>query len=249
MEPNATIVDREDVSSTIIRVRVRPDDGVPAFRPGQYFALGLAVDGHLLQRPYSTASAEGETEALEFLIRLVADGALTPRLWPLGVGARLRLGRAKGLFTADPADVRRPVFIATGTGIAPLLSMIESRLHDSTCGRPAPGPILVHGAARAQDLAYHRRLASLASRGRIVYVPAVSRPADPANAGWPGMTGRVDGLLPGVFANHAADPGASVAFLCGNPAMTETATGVLRELGVPPEAIRTEAYWVSPGAA
>src|SRR5450759_4093523 len=77
--PNATITEREDVSPGVARLRIRPDDGVPAFEPGQYLALGLDLDGRPLQRPYSTASARGETDALEFLVRLVPDGALTPR--------------------------------------------------------------------------------------------------------------------------------------------------------------------------
>ncbi len=242
--PNATIVERDDVSPSIVRLRVRPDDGVPAFRPGQYFALGLTVDGRLLQRPYSTASPAGETGALEFLIRLVPHGELTPRLWPLGVGARVRLGRPKGLFGADPGDTRRQVLIATGTGVAPLLSMLESGLRDTAEDRPAHPPVLVHGVARAHDLAYRARLESLAAHGRIVYVPAVSRPADPANAGWSGVTGRVDGLLPAVLADHAADPLRTVVFVCGNPAMTDAATATLISLGIPADAVRSEAYWV-----
>lgn len=135
--PNATLVERNAVSPTVLRLRVRPDDGVPAFLPGQYLAMGVDVDGRPLQRPYSTASGIDETDALEFLVRLVADGALTPRLWSLRAGDRVRLGRPKGLFTADGTDQGRPVFIATGTGIAPLRSMLEARLASRHDGRPA----------------------------------------------------------------------------------------------------------------
>lgn len=245
--PNATIIEREDVCASILRLRVRPDDGVPAFRPGQYFALGLEVDGCLLQRPYSTASPADETDALEFLIRLVPNGELTPRLWPLQAGARLRLGRPKGLFTADPADRRRPVFVATGTGIAPLLSMIESRLRQPAGGHRGHRPLVIHGVARAHDLAYRHRLESLARDGRIAYVPAVSRPADPANTGWSGATGRVDTLLAGVLARHAPDPADTVAFVCGNPGMTDAVTARLRAMGLPADAVRSEAYWVPAG--
>ncbi len=244
-DPNATIVEREDLSPTIIRLRVRPDDGVPAFRPGQYLALGLPVDGRPLQRPYSTASPAGETDGLEFLIRLVPAGELTPRLWPLSVGARVRLGRPKGLFLADPGDPRRPLFVATGTGIAPLLSMLESRLREIPDGQARRRPIVIHGVARSADLAYRARLERHAARGRIAYVPAVSRPADPSNAGWTGPTGRVDALLPALFADHGVDPAATIAFVCGNPGMTDTATASLHALGLPDDAVRSEAYWVA----
>jgi ferredoxin-NADP reductase len=246
MAPNATIVERADVSRSILRLRIRPDGGVPAFRPGQYLALGLEVDGRPLQRPYSTASPAGEPDALEFLVRLVPAGALTPRLWPLAAGTRVRLGRPKGLFTADADDPRRPVFIGTGTGIAPLLSMVESRLRESRDTPPDRRPVVVHGVAQVGDLAYRARLEQLASRGRIAYVPAVSRPADRANAAWTGATGRVDALLPAIFSALGVRPASTVAFVCGNPGMTEAATATLRSLGLPADAVHTEAYWVPP---
>ena len=245
--PNATITEREGVSPGVARLRVRPDDGVPSFEPGQYLALGLEVDGRPLQRPYSTASARGETDALEFLVRLVPGGALTPRLWPLRAGHRVRLGRPKGLFTADPTDPRRPVYVASGTGIAPLLSMLETRLRATEDGPPARRPIVMHGVARAADLAWRGRFEALAAGGRITYVPAVSRPTDPANAGWTGATGRVDALIPSVLAATGADAGATVAFICGNPGMTEAAGAALRRFGLPDEAVRSEAYWLTPG--
>ena len=245
---NATIVEREDLTPSIARLRVRPDDGVPAFEPGQYLALGLTVDDRLLQRPYSTASPSGDRDALEFLLRLVPDGELTPRLWELRTGARLRMGRPKGLFMPDRDDARRPVYVATGTGIAPLLSMLETRLRDVPDGPAHRRPIVIHGVARASELAYRGRLEALVAQGRITYVPAVSRPADPANAGWNGPTGRVDTLVAGVFAKHGADCGGTVAFLCGNPAMVDAVDAALRALGMPPEAIRSEAYWVQPAA-
>lgn len=241
--PNATIVERDDVSPTITRLRVRPDDGVPPFRPGQYFALGVTVDGRPLQRPYSTASPAGETDALEFLIRLVPHGELTPRLWPLGVGARLRIGPPKGLFTIDPADPRRPLFVATGTGIAPLLAMLESCLEADPDCPVSRRPIVLHGVARAADLAYRHRFEALDRGGRIRYLPAVSRPHDPGNRGWAGAVGRLDGLMPAVLADHAVDPAATIAFVCGNPGMTEAAIGVLRNGGIAHDAIRSEAYW------
>jgi ferredoxin-NADP reductase len=246
--PNATIVARDDISSTVAAFRVRPDDGVPAFRPGQYLALGVVADGRPLQRPYSTASPLGEADALEFLVRLVPGGALTPRLWTLRPGARVSLGRPKGLFTETVGDTRRPVFVATGTGIAPLVSMVESRLGERPDGRPEDRPVVIHGAAAARDLAYAHRLREHARRGRITYVAAVSRPADPVNAGWHGATGRVDGLVPAVFAAAGVDPAGSVAYVCGNPGMTEAVGRVLAALGMGPSAIRTEAYWVPPAA-
>jgi ferredoxin--NADP+ reductase len=242
---NATLVERQAVSPTVIRLRVRPDGPVPVFNPGQYLALGVVVDDRRLQRPYSAASARGESYALEFLVRLVDGGALTPRLWRLRVGDRVHLGHPKGLFTAEPADDRRPVYVATGTGIAPLRSMLETRLMERSDGPAGSRPVVVHGVARAEDLAYHERLGVLADQGRITYVPAVSRPEDPANAGWTGLIGRVASMLPGILAEIEADPARTIAYVCGNPGMTEAATVALTGWGMPDEAVRSEAYWVA----
>ena len=120
---NATVVRRLDLSPSIVRLTIRPDDPLPRVEPGQYLSIGLRVDGTFLQRPYSTASPVGAQDELEFLIRLVRGGAMTPRLWDIGVGDRLRLGRPKGLFTRIPGDRRTHLFIATGTGLAPFVAM------------------------------------------------------------------------------------------------------------------------------
>jgi len=89
LAPNATLVTRIDLTPSVARFRVRPDAGMPPFEPGQYFALGLEVDGRFLQRPYSTASASaaigatraariaGAADELEFLVR-AAQGPLHP---------------------------------------------------------------------------------------------------------------------------------------------------------------------------
>jgi ferredoxin-NADP reductase len=241
-EPNATIVGREAVGSTIVRLVVRPDGGVPAFRAGQYFALGLDGSQGFVQRPYSTSSPPGDGDTLDFLVRLVADGSLTPRLWELRRGARLRLGPPKGLFTADAAAPRRLLLIGTGTGIAPLLSILGTHLRDAAAGRPATRPVVVHGASFAADLAGRSRLAAWESAGRISYVPAVSRAGDAANAGWRGATGRLDALLPGIIASCGIEPDATLAFVCGNPSLVAAARLVLCSSDIPIDAVRTEAW-------
>ena len=217
---------------------MRPDDGPRSFAPGQYFSLGLEIDGRIVRRPYSTASAPGSME-LEFLIRRVEAGVFTPVLWATRAGDRLSLGRAKGVFTLAPDDERQPVLIATGTGLAPFVAMVRAG-----AGRPDPAPaVVVHGVAHAGELAYHDELSALAAAGRIAYLPVVSRPAHPANTGWTGPVGRVPDTLAAIVARGTFDPAACVAYLCGNPGMIGAAGAVLESLGVPPEAIITERYW------
>ena len=245
-EANATVADRWDLTRSVARFAIRPDDGVPAFQPGQYFALGLPVDGRILQRPYSTATPVGEPDQLEFLVRLVPDGAFTPRLWQLRTGDRLRIGRPKGLFTLEPDDARTHLLISTGTGLAPFIAMAHALR-----SRPdGPRSIVVHGAADVAELAYRERLERWAAEGSMTaYVPAISRPEHPDNAGWTGATGRIDAALPAIWDRHRIDPATTVAYLCGNPGMIEAVTRRLLEHGLPEAAIVSEHYWTDPEAA
>lgn len=241
-EPNATLVEREDLTPTVVRLRVRPDGGTPSFRSGQYFAMGLPVDGRFVQRPYSAASAPRAADALEFLVRLVPGGSLTPNLWRLRRGDRLRVGPPKGLFTLDEGDPRQHVLLATGTGIAPLRSMLASLMRRPDAAS-APRPVVVHGVATWPELAYRDQLARLDRGGAIVYAPAMSRPADPVNGGWHGLTGRLDALVGRVIAEARVDPASTVAYLCGNPAMIAAVEPRLVAIGIAPDAVRAERYW------
>lgn len=250
-EPNATLVARVELSPTIVRLVVRPDDGVSPFEPGQYFALGLMVDGRPLQRPYSTSSDSDSRAELEFLMRLVPGGAFTPRLWALGVGDRLHIGRAKGLFTLRPGDPRTHLFVGTGTGLAPFVSMIASLMRDSAssqrAGLPAttsPRAIVIHGVSHVSELAYRDRLERLAAgRVGVRYVPVVSRPTEAANAGWAGMTGRLDVALQPICDMHRLDPATTIAYLCGNPEVVAAAERILAARGLDRAAIISERYW------
>ncbi len=148
----------------------------------------------MLQRPYSTATAAGVTDELEFLIRLVPNGTLTPVLWDLGVGTRVRLGPPRGAFTRIPGDRRTHLFVATGTGLAPFVAMLGTLLEEPD----PPRAVAIHGVAQVAELAYRDRFESWQAGGRATYVPSLSRPSDPVNVGWTGRTGRVDAILDDV---------------------------------------------------
>jgi ferredoxin--NADP+ reductase len=247
-DPNATLVSRVDLTETVARFTLRPDLGALAFEPGQYFALGLMLDGSLVQRPYSTASGPGSGRDLKFLVRFVEGGTFTPRLWTLPVGARLRIGPPKGLFKLRPGDARAHLLVATGTGIAPLVSMLEALVVDEAAQpRNDEGPpraVVVHGVARVVELAYRTRIEGMAGGPtRIRYSPLISRPTHPDNAGWTGLTGRIDARLDDLCDVHGLAPAESVAYLCGNPGVIAAARLILERRGFARDAIISEQYW------
>ncbi len=230
---NATLVAREDLGCTMARFRFRHDDGPSSFVAGQYVPIALA-DDPAPPRPYSIASSPGVCD-LDFVISLVAGGALTPRLFRLCIGDRVHLGRARGLFRLDDADERDHLLIGTGSGIAPLLSMVAAL--DS---RPLPPTtVLLHGARVREELATPD-MAAGGDRRWLSYRPTLSRA--PATRAWLGRRGHVGIHLDALIAEGKMPPQRTVAYLCGGPAMIEACSSRLAALGLPADAIRSERF-------
>lgn len=240
---DATIADRVDLTDTIAAFRIHPDGPVLPFTPGQYVTIGrVGADGRLVQRPYSIASSARRLEdGYELFIRLVRAGAFTPLLFATRVGDRVSLRRPKGRFTLLPDDARTHLFIATGCGLAPFLSMLRT-LDDDAAPRKV---IVLHGVSYADELGYRSELERWAADTRwgLRYVPTVSRPREARNAGWTGRTGRAEAVLGPLLEELRPVPQESVAYICGNPEMTIAAERTLRERGFDAGAIHKELYW------
>lgn len=230
---NATLVARLDATPSMARFRIRPDAGPLHFVAGQYALIGLA-DSVAPPRPYSIASRPGARD-VEFVISLVPDGILTPRLFELDTGARLHVGPARGLFRLDPQDERHHLLIGTGSGVAPLLAMVA----DLRGRSEPPSTTLLHGARVRQELAGSDELHPIAGDW-LSYRPCLSRPA--AEDGWCGRTGRVGSHLHDLLASEEFVPDRTVAYLCGNPAMISDCEAILTAAGLTRSTIRVEQF-------
>src|SRR5258706_4112139 len=127
---NASLVARSDENETLGYFVVRFDGDATPFEPGQYMTIGVLADGKIVQRPYSVASdpAVAGSEGYEMYVRLVQGGAFTTLLWQLPIGHRMRMIGPKGKFTLEPDDDRTHLFISSGTGNAPFVSMMRALL-------------------------------------------------------------------------------------------------------------------------
>jgi ferredoxin--NADP+ reductase len=121
------------------------------FRSGQFVMMGLETEGKPLLRAYSVASAHYEDE-LEFFSIKVPNGPLTSRLQHLSEGDQVLIGRKPtGTLLLDNLKSGRNLFLlATGTGLAPFLSLVK----DPETYERFERVILVHGVRFAADLAY-----------------------------------------------------------------------------------------------
>lgn len=207
------------------------------FRPGQAVLVGTR--GVQPRRPYSIASSPeqaAETRLLELLIALEADGTLGPHLLDLVPGIPIDLEGPLGtfLFPVD-APVQPLLFVAGGTGIAPLRAMIDHVLR-----RDLEHPLsLLYSARNGDEFAFIEELRGHESRGRLELHQTVTR--DDSTA-WAGSRGRI---ARSHFESVVHDPANTLCFVCGPRAMVNESVATLAGLGVPADAIRTEA-WVVP---
>lgn len=209
--------------------RTTRDPGL-RFENGQFLMVGLEIDGKLVRRAYSVASANWEDELELFSIK-VADGALTSRLQHVRPGDRVHIGRKPvGTLLLDDVRPGRTLWmLSTGTGLAPFIALIK----DPACYARFERVVLVHGVRRAADLAYrdmierelpqHEYLGDSVRDG-LIYAPVVSR--EPFE-----RRGRItellaDGRLEASVGLPRVDPAHDRLMLCGGTAML----GDLREL-------------------
>lgn len=217
-----------------------------AFRPGQFMNLGLYLESGFVSRSYSLASAPGEP--LEVLLARVGEGALTPALFELPLGAVVVLDpKPQGFFSFDYVPPHEELWLlATGTGLGPFLSMLRSGQAFDRAQRV----ILAHGTRGHAELAHREELEALvaARAGRFVYVPVLSR--EPHGAV---LQGRLTAVLPSgeleARAGATIEADRSHIMLCGNPAMIDEVTSLLVARGLrrhrqrTPGHITTEKYW------
>jgi len=239
-----TIVENRHWTPALFSLRV---SGPPlGFLAGQFVRIALDVDGERIARPFSFVNAPGE-EPLEFYGVIVPQGPLSPRLARLQPGdALFYADNPSGFLVLDEVPPAEDLWmVATGTGIAPFLSIL---------GTPAPFEryrrvILVHAVRHAPELVYRERIETIGRLhgGRFRYVTFVSREPHPGS-----LAGRIPAAVRDGRLEAAAVPiGAerSQLMLCGNPDMVKDVTAALAERGLrkhrrrSPGQITVENFW------
>jgi ferredoxin--NADP+ reductase len=240
---NARLVKRIDHTDELATFWVRFDGEPTPFDPGQYMTIGVYADGKLVQRPYSVASAPevAGDEGYEFYVRLVPILRFTTLLWRLEIGHPMRMIGPKGRFLLEPDDDRTHLFVSTGTGIAPFISMMRQHLIQ---GRPRR-VVMLNGASYVDELGYRELLEGWERDGTypVRYVPTISRPDDPRNVGWDGRAGRVESVVLDVCRDMKLRPERTVVYICGNPDMIINVETLLMNAGFPEFHVKKELYW------
>ena len=202
----------------------------PAFVPGQFVRIALNVAGKQIARPYSCVNSPG-AEGVEIFFNIVPEGPLSRPLAELTVGDTIQVSdRCNGLLTLQeiPETARDLWMIATGTGVGPFLSILQS----NEVWQRFEQIILVYGVREADQLAYLPLITELqqAHPNTLNFIPCVTQKT-PADA----YAGRVtqalsDGQLE-ILGKTTIDSH-SHFMLCGNTAMIKDMTEALKQRGL-----------------
>lgn len=212
------------LTDTILQVFLKPDQGTPIhYEAGQYVYLELSNQQSL---PFSIANAPLCNTDLEFHIRHTRDNPYTEQLLKdIAAGLPLRLHGPEGNCTYRSRDPQRPcLFLAGGTGFAPIKAMIEQALADHI-----DQPIHLYWVARTPSELYCLELAEHWAKhvDQFYFTPIIST----AHPTW---SGRI-GLLPEHLNQDFKDLSSIQVFAAGPNDLVLAAFQVCQQLGLPRE--------------
>jgi ferredoxin--NADP+ reductase len=240
-----TVVEQKRWTDKLFSLRVKADIG--SFEAGQHATLALPVGGTLVTRPYSFVNAPKE-QPHEFHYMLLQDGPLTTRLARLEAMDVVFLApTATGLFVLSAIpDAEKLWLLATGTGIAPFLSMLRTEAP----WRRFKHVVLVHSARSAGELAYGDAVAAVAKEHADQFKSITLTSREEAAGSMPGRISDTiaDGRLEKAL-GLALEPKGSQVMICGSPKAIGDITDELKPRGMrrhrrrEPGHISVENYW------
>ncbi len=213
-----------DILQVILRL---PPNSPLTFLPGQYVDV-IGQGG--VRRSYSLANAGRADQLLELHIRAVNDGVMS-RYWfdQAKPNDLLRINGPLGTFFLRNIEKKDLVFLATGTGIAPVKAMLEGL--EGWPEIQQPRSVTVYWGGRAvEDLYWHPSGLTFTHR----FVPVISRSDD----NWRGARGYVQD----VMLAERADLAQTVVYACGSEAMIQQAKRTLMQAGLLEQRFFSDAF-------
>ncbi|MBV9315030.1 MAG: ferric reductase-like transmembrane domain-containing protein [Pseudonocardia sp.] len=226
----------EDVHTLVIgprRSRHGFCEGAMRFEPGQFAWLRVRRSVMAEEHPFTITSSARNSDSMAFTIRNVGD--FTSAIAGLHPGDSIWVDGPHGAFTCDErVRTRVLVLIAAGVGITPMMSMLRTLAH-----RDDRRPVLLISAAReVTDLLFRDELAELSAQLNLTVAEVLSSPP----LKWCGRAGRIDRELLAELLPERSGRRKVEYFVCGPPAMVNSVTVALDELGVDPARVHTEQF-------
>ena len=225
IEPRAypcRLVRKETLAHDVLRLYLKlPANDRMRFLAGQYIDF-LLKDGR--RRAFSLANAPHQDELLELHVRYVPDGDFTDYLFHKAEEkAILRIKGPFGQFYLREESDRPMIFVAGGTGFAPIKGILEHAFAEGVTR-----PMHLYWGARAERDLYLDELPRrwALQYPQFSYTPVLSEPLPEDH--WSGRTGRVDEAV----AEDYPDLSAFDVYAAGPPAMVHAGADRFRECGL-----------------
>lgn len=224
----ARISSLEKLAPDVLSVKLRfPPNSSLAFLAGQYIDV-IGPGG--LRRSYSVANAPAADNQLQLHIRAVQGGAMSYYWFDQAkVNDLVRINGPLGSFFMRPLTGLHLIFLATGTGLAPVKAMLEQLTNAPAVDQPLSVTVY-WGGREQQDLYINPSQWYPALR----YVPVLSR----APEGWTGTRGYVQKAL----LADVPDLTRTVVYACGSDAMIQSAKAALTQAGLPDKRFYSDAF-------
>jgi len=225
------VTDKIARTPRITEFHLRPLGNAVRYWPGQYVTLGDTEAG-IPKRCYSIAGAprpEGE-----IVLHVTRDEHGATSRWlhdQVQVGQTVKLSGAYGTFIGDPS-VETPVLcLAAGSGLAPILSLLEAALR-----RGFKQPVRLMFSARSAEDIYDQGLMTYlqAKNRRFKFMPTLTREK---------RDGMLSGRIPDILSTQFPDLSGHSVFIAGTPDFVESCKAAARRLGAKDGMIHTEGYF------
>ncbi|MDS0281387.1 ferredoxin--NADP reductase [Haloarcula onubensis] len=228
MTYTATVVDRYPLTPRVSGFRLRVPGHTFEHRPGQHTTVRFDSGDERVVRPYTPTNLPG-TDELTFAIRRYDGGLASSYMHTTRPGDEVTIGELEGNLGID--DFGRDVaFLATGTGITPMLAMLRQYLREGS-----GDATLLFGEHDEDSLIHRGTLNELAATYPALDVEFTL--SDP-NWEWTGRAGYVQTHLDALFEDFEGTD----FYVCGVPGMVVDTTDRLAELGAPDERVHSEGW-------
>jgi CDP-4-dehydro-6-deoxyglucose reductase, E3 len=229
-----TVADKRQRTPVIAELLLRPAGPPLRYRPGQYVLLG-DPDADLVVRSYSIANAPRRDGLISLLVTRVSGGQLSGWVHDvLRAGDRVLLSGPYGSFTAAPGKPGPVLFLAGGSGLAPVRALAEAALR-----RRTPAPVVLFFSARTErDLIDDERFRSWqrSHPGRFRYLRTLTRADGPPPAG----------RIPAILGDWVGDLSGWRVYIAGAPGFVTGCAAAVRACGARPGRVYTEEFFTEP---
>ena len=233
----AQIIQKKKLTTNVYLLKCRlPNLEDWNYLAGQYMIFHIPTpDGKVVRRLYSIASSPRNTESIDFIIELIEGGVGSEYIDKINEGDKIKLQGPAGIFVFKPTN-HNVVFLATGTGFAPIYSMIKSNI-----GQFTRSVQLFWGMRTITESYYLDELNLLKSRmPHFSYKLCLSREVEEFNENC--ITGHVDCALESVLQNNSSMFSDTDFYICGGKGVVESLRDYLHKKNIPNDQIFFEKF-------